>query len=204
MNDGLSPVMAGPFLVFDIGAVDLSMQAGTYAIDVSHVFQVIEPGRVSPVPLAPAVVLGILNHHGRVVTLVDPAPLLALERQAGPVTQAVILRQGVRSPANLGFRVSRIHGIVARGDLAEVDVDKPPCVAWVAQSGRRLIHIVALEPLLERLSRLFESVDSRPLVKGVLVPGALPPAVAAPAVVTPGVSGPAALAPGVLARGVTV
>ncbi len=159
----------GPFLVFDIGTGEVDDRGGTYAIDVGHVFQVIEPGRVSPVPLAPAVVLGILNHHGRIVTVVDPAPLLELPPQEGPVTQAVILRQGLRGPANLALKAARIHGIVVRGDLAEVDVPARSCVAWVAQSGRRLVHVVALEPLLERLSRLFGAVDSRPTVQGVTV-----------------------------------
>lgn len=169
MTQSPSTATSGPYLVFDIGVADTDDHGGTFAFDVSHVLQVIEPGWISAVPLAPEVVLGIINHHGRIVTVIDPAPLLELAPQPGVVSQAVILRHGVHSPASLGLKVSRIHGIVARGDLAAVDVESRPCVAWVAQAGRRLIHILALEPLLERLSRLFGSVDSRPSVQGVTV-----------------------------------
>jgi chemotaxis signal transduction protein len=158
---------SGPFLVFDVGVEGDTLDGATFALDVRHVSQVIEPGALSPVPLAPAVVLGLLSHRGRIVTLVDPAPLLEFEPQPTPVANAVILRHEVAGPAHLGFRVGRIHGIVGRGDIAAVDVELRPCVAWVAQAGRRLIHVLDLQPLLERLSRLFGSSDSRPLVQGV-------------------------------------
>lgn len=169
MTDSHTKETSGPFLVFDIGNGDDPSGGGTFALDVSHVFQVIEPGHVSPVPLAPPVVLGILNHHGRIVTIVDPALLLDLVSPPSTTNQAVILRHGLRGPARLGLRVSRIWGIVPRGDLATVQVQTQPCVAWAAQAGRRLVHVLALEPLLERLSRLFGSMDSRPSLQGVTV-----------------------------------
>ena len=169
MSPASTDTTTGPFLVFDIGPSGDPEHGGTFALDVSRVFQVIELGHVLPVPLAPAVVLGILNHHGRIVTIVDPATLLELGAQAAAMTQAVILRQGLRAPASLGLKVARIHGIVPRGDLAQVEVGSRPCVAWAAQAGRKLIHIIALEPLLERLSRLFDLLDSRPPLQGVTV-----------------------------------
>jgi chemotaxis signal transduction protein len=156
----------GPFLVFDIGREDEG--GSSFALEVSRVFQVIEPTEVSLVPLSPPVVLGIINHHGRIVTVIDPAPLLGLSPQRGPVLQAVVLRQGQKGPNNLGLMVARIQGIVARSDLSEVEVEARPGVAWVAQAGRRLVHILATEPLLERLSRLFGSIE-RSSVQGVTV-----------------------------------
>jgi chemotaxis signal transduction protein len=156
----------GKFLVFDIGREESG--GGAFALEVSRVFQVIEPSYVSMVPLAPPVVLGILNHHGRIITVVDPAPLLELPPQDGPVLQAVVLRQGPKGPNNLGLKVARIQGIIARADLAEVEVESRPGVAWVAQAGRRLVHVLATEPLLERLSRLFGSLE-RSSVQGVTV-----------------------------------
>ena len=160
---------SGPYLLYEVGPANDEVSGGVFAFDVSSVFQVIEPGVASPVPLAPDVVLGIINHHGRIVTLVDPAPLLGLAPQARPAAHAVILRQGARGPVNLGLQVSRIQGIVPRTELIEVEVQPRPCVAWVARAGRRLIHVVAVEPLLERLVRLFGTNDSRDGLQGVTV-----------------------------------
>jgi len=159
----------GRFLVFDIGGESSGASSGTFALDVSGVVQVIEPDSIAHVPLAPSVVLGILNHHGRIITVLDPAPLLGLVAQRGPASQVVILRHGLRGNPNLGLQVVRSHGIVSRAELDEADVIAGECIAWVARSGRRLINIIELEPLLQRLSRLFGSVESREPLQGVTV-----------------------------------
>ncbi len=61
------------------------------------------------------------------------------------------------------------HGAdVVVQDLSEVEVEARTGVAWVARAGRRLVHVLAPEPLLARLSLLFGSLD-RSSVQGVTV-----------------------------------
>ncbi len=170
MSSAIAAVAAGRFLVFDVGGDGRGLSSGAFALDVASVFQVIEPESVARVPLAPAVVLGILNHHGRIVTVVDPGPLLGLGQQQAPVSQVVILRSGLRGTPNLGLQVVRSHGIVSKTDLTPTEVAAGPCVAWVARSGRRLIQVLDLEPWLQRLSRLFGSkTDTSEPLEGVTV-----------------------------------
>jgi chemotaxis signal transduction protein len=140
----------GPYLVFEIGVGAL------FALTVDNVWQVIEPeSEPSPVPLAPSFVRGIISHHGRIVTVVDPASIFGLPPQSASVPQIVVLRLGRRGVANLGLQSMRSHGIVPESELKMVDVEKAPCVAWVAQAGRRLIQIVEVEAFYEQLSEQF-------------------------------------------------
>ncbi len=151
----------GPYLLFEIGAPAAEV-TGMFALEVDNVFQVIEPGSLYPVPLAPKVVLGIMSYHGRIVTTVDPAPILGLAPQGSPVAQIVILRLGKRGPVNLGIQVLRSHGIVPRSELEAVSLPLGPTVRWVARSGNRLIHIIDAESLVERLGREFGTMDTSP------------------------------------------
>ncbi len=145
----------GPYLVFEVG------DGGLFALEVAKVWQVLEPQTApSPVPLAPGVVRGIISHHGRIVTVVDPAPILALPPQGERVPQIVVLRHGRRGAANLGLQSMRSHGIVPQKELAVAEVDKAPCVAWVARSGRNLVQIVDVEALYEKLAEQFGSAQA--------------------------------------------
>ena len=151
----------GPFLLFEVGALGAEAEdgTGTFGLEVDNVFQVIEPGHLSNVPMAPAVVLGIMSHHGRIITVVDPAPILGLAPQGSPVAQIVILKLSKRGPVNLGIQVLKSHGIVPRAELEEVTVPGGPTVRWVAKRGKRLIHIIEADSLVERLGREFGTMD---------------------------------------------
>lgn len=167
---GIDPHAVESVLIFDIGAVARPGKAsGAYGIDVTQVLQVLEPGNVSPVPLAPDTVLGIMNHHGRIVTLVDPASILGMGARDldGPETRVILLRQGQRSTGNVGLRVARVREIVPIAELKEADVAAGPCVGWVAQHGRRLINILRVEAFLEGLAREFGSSSAREPRQGV-------------------------------------
>lgn len=156
---------SGPFLVFDVGAS--ASDEGSFALPVSSVSHVIEPSSLAPVPLAPKVVRGIMNHHGRIVTVVDPSPILGLLPQQAVVSQVVVLRLPKRGLANLGLQIVRSHGIVPKSELTEVKVPEGPCVGSVLRMGKRLIHLVMLDAFLEKLVREFGSLDSRESGQGV-------------------------------------
>lgn len=141
-----------PHVIFEVG-----MPAGVaaFGIDAAMVMQVIDVETLTPVPLAPPMVHGILNHNGRIVTVIDPAPLLGLEGASCGIEQVIILRREGRSKGHVGLLVLRIGEILAKSSLERVDVQAGPCVAWVARAKHRLIHIIDLEALFEKLGHQF-------------------------------------------------
>jgi purine-binding chemotaxis protein CheW len=165
----MSRAADAPVLIFEVGGQETNGGSGTFGLQVLNVLQVIEVVTVSPVPLAPGVVRGIINHNGRIVTVVDPAPILGLSAQTQAPTNVVILRRERRTKGNVGLQVLRIREIVAASTLEKVDVQAGPCVGWVARAKRRLIHIVELEPLLERLGHEFGSPERGDTRQGVNV-----------------------------------
>jgi chemotaxis signal transduction protein len=157
----------GPYVVFELAAASGpgGEEARAFALDVARVLQVTEPTRVSSVPLAPSVVRGIINHHGRIITVLDPAPGLGQSPQAelGPqnerMAQVVVLRDGARTTGNVGLLVARIRRIVPAAELRPVDVPAAPCVKKVFQYGKRVMHIVDVQALLAALLHDFDAVS---------------------------------------------
>jgi len=151
----------GPFLVFEIGEIgrpDTSADESSpdaFAIDVAHVLNVLEAEHVVQVPLSPAVVEGVLNHHGRIVTVIDPAPLLELAPQPDPVAHVVILRRPGGIGGHIGLKVVRTQEIVAAARLEEMALQGGACVDRVVRRERHLIHIVSYDALLSELSDQF-------------------------------------------------
>lgn len=74
-----------------------------YAVALELVREVVEPEHVTPVPLAPATVLGLVNVRGQVVPVLDTGTLLGVAAPAGapgaPVAVAVV--DTARGPAGL-------------------------------------------------------------------------------------------------------
>jgi purine-binding chemotaxis protein CheW len=167
MSAGASGVSV---LVFEIGAVAMAEdRAGAYGVAVDAVFQVFEPSTLSPVPLAPPAVLGIMNHHGRIVTVVDPSRILEIRAREleGPESRVIMLRQGKRSTGNVGLRVTRVQAMVSAGELHTADVPAGPCIARVARHGHRLVNIIDVDSFLEELGREFGSSVTREPRQGV-------------------------------------
>ncbi|MEE8409260.1 MAG: chemotaxis protein CheW [Myxococcota bacterium] len=170
---GIDLQAAESILIFDVGATARpGAAAGAYGIDVTQVLMVLEPGNVSSVPLAPEIVIGIMNHHGRIVTVVDPTAILGMRAQdlEGPDTRVILLRQGQRNTGNVGLRVARVREIMPIAELKRAtacDHAAGPCVGWVAQHGRRLINILRVDAFLEGLAREFGSSSAREPRQGV-------------------------------------
>jgi chemotaxis signal transduction protein len=113
--------MSAAMLVFELRGADK-----VYAIDVERVLNVIEPTVMTPVPLMPSLVRGIVSHRGRIVTVVDAGVLLkASARSANDVDvsqsvlQVLVLRDGSRDTGNVGLVVGKIRTIEPAESLGE-------------------------------------------------------------------------------------
>ena len=167
MGLGLSP-RGDPYLVFEFGEGGVSERVA-FALAASQVFQVIEPRPLTKVPLAPDMVLGIMNHRGNIITVVDPAPLLDQPRQPDVAAALLVIVRPMASdkPPHVALQIDRTHGIVLSSELPRTEVTVGPCVAWVARLGQRLIHILDLGHFFEHFGRLFGPADFRTSRQGV-------------------------------------
>ncbi len=113
--------MSASMLVFEVRGADKP-----YAIDVERVLNVIEPQVMTPVPLLPTLVRGIVSHRGRIVTVVDAGMLLKAGAratndvdQSQDVLQVLVLRDGSRDTGNVGLEVGKIRTIEPAESLGE-------------------------------------------------------------------------------------
>lgn len=65
---------------------------GLFGIDVAHVQEVLRTPAITPVPLAPPAVLGLVNLRGQVVTVLDLRTQLGLPTPAEPGPVTVVVR----------------------------------------------------------------------------------------------------------------
>ncbi|HTF88608.1 MAG TPA: chemotaxis protein CheW [Planctomycetota bacterium] len=133
--------------------------AAEYALDVADVQEVLRGLEWSPVPLAPASVIGLMNLRGQIVTVVDLAKLLGLEIEPGapiPAPRDIhIVLSGPRPP--LSFAVDEIGEVLA---IETTSLLAPPstlspavraCVRGLHLADQRLITILETRVLLEAL-----------------------------------------------------
>jgi len=149
-------------LVFELTSSAGDMYPDLFALDLAAVDQVIEVQGVSVVPLAPMVVEGLLTHHGRIVTVVDPAPLLGLDSQPFPASQVVVLRKTDQGSSHVGLKVFRSRDIVPAARLEPVQLPPGPGIETVARFDQRLVHVVAPAVLNTTLGHRFETAEVRP------------------------------------------
>jgi purine-binding chemotaxis protein CheW len=80
-----------------------------YALEVSHLQEVLEVGRLTPIPLAPPALLGMVNLRGRILPLFDLKGVLGLSSQPGSRGEsAVVMRYGKQV---LGLVVDEFMGL---------------------------------------------------------------------------------------------
>lgn len=127
--------------------------AELYGLPVTSVQEVVEPERVFPIPAAPDIFTGAINCHGTVVPVVDLPRLLGFEgdeRDARMVVADAAL-------ARVELAVSRLEQIVEPDDTQGVDgrdAIEAECVAEVLDHQGRMIHLLDLAAVFDRLERL--------------------------------------------------
>ena len=141
--------MSASMLVFELRGAETP-----YAIDVERVLNVIEPNVVTPVPLLPGLVRGIVSHRGRIVTVVDAGVLLKAGARPGNDVQlspnglqVLVLRDGSRDTGNVGLEVGKIRTIESAESLGEgvVVVDSE---AMRAELELRVVDAIASQGVL--------------------------------------------------------
>ncbi|WP_342593316.1 chemotaxis protein CheW [Ramlibacter agri] len=143
--------MAEPYLSFQLGA-------DMYAVGILSVREIIEYPELTPVPMAPAAVRGVINLRGAVVPVVDPQvrfgkPASAPGRRTCIVIVETTLADG--SARTAGVVVDAVSEVV---DIAAEDIEPPPTfgtrlrtelLRGVAKVRGRFVILLDPAPLLD-------------------------------------------------------
>ena len=115
-----------------------------YALPVESVREIAELGDVTPVPGAPAEVLGVRNLRGAVIPVLDLATLLGLHSDAIP--ERVVIAE--RRSRVAGLAVDEVLDVGSLPPLTEeTESDRVSGAALVDGS---LVGVVDLSPILDR------------------------------------------------------
>ena len=128
-----------------------------YGIDVLQVQEIIHPQAITPVPLAPSAIQGLINLRGQIVTATCLRRRLGLDpRGSGEAMIGIILRHGEETVSLLADAI---------GDVIEIDDAKredPPetvpgqvrsLLAGVVTLERELLLLLAADAVLDLAPR---------------------------------------------------
>lgn len=93
-----------------------------FAVDVLDLEEVVVDMEWTPVPLAPKGVAGVINHRGRIFTILDFAVLCGLDGSSGDEGDAVLFHHPEMS---VGLTVSAVEGIGQVPLSLLGDLDRP-------------------------------------------------------------------------------
>ena len=91
-----------------------------FGIEVERVQEVIRPQQMTPVPLASAVVRGLINIRGQIVAAIDLAHRLELDTQASDQSMNVVITRGKRTVSLLVDRIGEVL------ECDQADFEPPP------------------------------------------------------------------------------
>lgn len=113
---------AGPstqqFLTFTLGEEAFGMDIGT-------VREIIQPGQVTPLPLMPAFVRGVINLRGTVVPVIDLQARLGRRRSAAGRKSCVVVFETEQEGESIAMGLL-VDGVSAVAGVAAEAIEPPP------------------------------------------------------------------------------
>lgn len=148
------PLRERQTLVEPLELLVFSLAGERYAVDTGHVHDVVPLRDVTPLPCTPSFVLGVVNHRGRILPVLDFRRLFGLAGEGVPEgTRLVAVEAG-------GMRFAIFADNVAGTILVEMrDVMPPPVTftddqkAWLRGVTGEMVAVLDLEAMV-RASRI--------------------------------------------------
>ena len=126
--------------------------------DLKYVDKVIEADKFSFVPRAPAFVRGAINHHGKVIAVVDFRQFVGMEpSELTPDSRILIVTSDVYHLGLLVDRVERIESVPVKGPLVQIPNpgETNPYISRMINLGGRILNLVDVEKLLVEIENYF-------------------------------------------------
>jgi purine-binding chemotaxis protein CheW len=150
-------------------AVVFCLDGQRYALPLAAVRRIVRAVEVTPLPGAPAIVLGAIDVEGSVLPVLDIRRRFLLpEREVGPADQFLIASTARRAVALV---IDEAHGVIEREQSAVIGSDRiAPGVEQISgliqlDDGLVLIHDLERFLSLEEVRAVDEAMD-RPAVRG--------------------------------------
>ena len=128
------------------------LEGGLYGIDVHRVQEVLGACELSPLPLAPRGVRGLVNLRGQIVTAIDPRPLLGLPGKTPERAPHLVL---THASAPVSLMVDAVCDVERPGDDAlqpppdTIDPQRRAQVRGAVPLPGRLLVVLDLDRMLE-------------------------------------------------------
>ena len=134
-----------------------------FSIDIAGVREIVVGETVTPVPMAPLPVLGVINHRGKIYTILSFARLMGFDPDSESKTAIFLDREGMAA----GIAVAGIEGIknvplsILEG-ARRVNRDQPgvDLLTGVIDFGGRTASLVDGEDLVETILQISEHEES--------------------------------------------
>ena len=129
-----------------------------YTVDVTLVQKVARMLAVTPVPTAPAEVLGIANLKGRVITVLSLSKLLGSERpcEAALYVNTIVFKSGSSHEDQMGLAVEKPGNLI---DIDDSAIRSPPttanaeedfCISGVTEIDDNFYRIIDIGSILRK------------------------------------------------------
>jgi len=138
------------------------------AINVEHLYEVVQEATITPLPQVPMGLAGVVNFRGEILPVVELAPWLTSNNRCGDETVRVMIVQG--GGTQLGLRIDEVRDVAEYQELlpAEGEILRPGlelCLIPVAAesfqtvsaaAGRTIWHLLVSE-LFDRLTEIYST-----------------------------------------------
>jgi purine-binding chemotaxis protein CheW len=128
------------------------LEGGLYGIDVHRVQEVLGPSTLSPLPLAPRGVRGLVNLRGQIVAAVDPRVLLGLPGRTPERARQLVVSHGtmlVSLMVDAVGDVERLDDDALQPPPDTIDPQRRAQVRGAVPLPGRLLVVLDLDRMLE-------------------------------------------------------
>ena len=141
--------------------VDSEGKTPLLGLPVAEVWSVTEELQWSPVPLVPGWFLGLMNHQGRVVNVVDPCPLLDMPSQQHQGGSVVVLVPDESASGRLGLWVSGVREVASDVDFAAAEVPSGAGIKKVVKHGEELLSLLSGQAIRAAVDSARHALEQR-------------------------------------------
>ncbi|MEZ5727720.1 MAG: chemotaxis protein CheW [Burkholderiaceae bacterium] len=151
----------------------LTVGAEPFAVPLEAVLEILQVGSLTPLPLTPAFVRGVMNLRGAVVPVLDLNARFGRRALATSARSCIVIVEAAQRDEHdpkqpIGLFVDAVHEVVA---IAEEDIEPVPTLgtsvdagflSGVARSRERLVPVIELSRTLDtvELARLISGFDN--------------------------------------------
>jgi len=89
------------------------------AIDVEHLYEVVQEAIITPLPLVPMGLAGVVNFRGEILPVIELAPWLTSNGRCGDETVKVMVVQG--GGGQVGLRIDAVRDVAEYQELIPAD-----------------------------------------------------------------------------------